>query len=464
MTAHILVIDDEPEVRRLVSDILKDEGYKTQQASNEEEALEIAAHQDLTMVFLDLWLAEKATGGMVILEKLHRRFPEMPIVMISGHGTIETALDAVRRGAYDFIEKPFTAKYLLSVTRRACERALLKKENLFLRQRQHCETALIGVSPSLKAIQRLIDKAASTNSRIFIHSPVGSEGETVARLIHEKSARSAAPFLVVNGSMNNVGQLERALFGEENAVGVHAGLLEQATGGTLFLDDVTDLPPDIQVKLLRVLQDGTFTRVGGKRSLEADVRILSATSLSLQDLQTGKGQLRKDLYYRLNIVSIDIPPLTERREDILPLIDYFLVHAEACYGLPSQKMSAELLSVLRAYHWPGNRRQVRNIVEWILIMFSGSEEKEIGLAFLPPEIAQSTEKTFPASQAAKLIALPLKEARALFERDYLMAQVQRFSGNISQTAAFVGMERSALHRKLKSLQIPVLRHEVAEAS
>jgi two-component system nitrogen regulation response regulator NtrX len=308
-----------------------------------------------------------------------------------------------------------------------------------------------------------MDKVAPTNSRVFIHCPIGSGGENIALTIHEKSLRQDAPFVTVNCSITNVDRLKKDLFGEEQGNTVRVGSLEQADEGTLFLEDITSMPADIQEKLLRVLQNGAFSRVGGTRSVQTNVRIISSTSIPSGELNFEESAFRQDLYYRLSIVPIDVPPLVERREDIVPLIQHFLTQAEVCFGLPSRRMSKELLSALQAYHWPGNMRQVRNVVEWILIMASGLEAEEIGLDFLPPEISRSAEITMPTAQASKLIALPLKDARNLFERDYLMAQVLRFSGNVSQTAEFIGMERSALHRKLKSLQVAVRRHEEREA-
>ncbi|MDR0407086.1 MAG: sigma-54 dependent transcriptional regulator [Holosporales bacterium] len=459
MQSSILIIDDELEVRRLIAEILEDEKYSTLRAGEATEALHLAEKHEPTMVFLDLWLNDDASGGMAVLERLHEQFPDLPIVMISGHGTIEVALEAIRKGAYDFIEKPFVTERLLSVTRRACETAHLKKENNRLRRKANLEMRLIGHSRALGEVQRLIERVAPTNSRVFIHSPIGGEGEIVAHLVHEKSIRSKTPFIAVNCSMINAERLGKDLFGEEDANVSRAGFFQKAAGGTLFLEDITDMPADIQAKLLHVLQEGVFTRMGGVRSIPADVRIVSSTSIPRKELCFKEGAFRQDLYYRLSVVPIEVPPLAERREDILPLINHFLIHAEACFGLPPRKMSAELLSVLQAYYWPGNVRQVRNVIEWILIMASESEEEEIGLDLLPPEISRSAEIALPTAQAAKLITLPLKDARSLFERDYLIAQVERFSGNISQTAEFIGMERSALHRKLKSLQVPVTRHE-----
>ncbi|MDR1267384.1 MAG: sigma-54 dependent transcriptional regulator [Holosporales bacterium] len=457
MTPNILIVDDEPEVRRLIGELIEDEGYDALLASSSAEAWDLVAHHKPTMIFLDLWLDGDSSGGLALLEKLQKKFPDIPVVMISGHGTIEVALEAVRKGAYDFVEKPFVASRLLSVARRGCEVARLKEENSCLRQKKHRDTCLIGSSHAIGAIRRLLDKVAPTNSRVFLHSPIGGEGEDVAYLIHEKSHRKTAPFVGVNCSMKDAVQLEKDLFGEETATGVRKGLLEQAEGGTLFLEEVTDMPTDIQAKFLQMFQEGAFRRVGGTRFLQTDVRIMSSTSLSPEELQAGGSNLLQNLYYRLRIVPIEIPPIAERREDSAPLIKHFLDHSEEFFGMPPRAMNAELLTTLQSYHWPGNVRQVRNVVEWILIMASGSEEAEIGLDFLPPEISISAEQTLSSSQASRLIALPLKDARNLFERDYLTAQVQRFSGNISQTAEFVGMERSALHRKLKFLQIPISR-------
>jgi two-component system nitrogen regulation response regulator NtrX len=442
-----------------MSEILEDDGCSTICAGDVVEALRLTETQTPTMAFLDLWLHEDVSGGLKGLECLRERFPDAPVVMISGHGTIEIALDAIRKGAFDFIEKPFATERLLSTARCACEMARLKKENTHLRYKKRLETCLIGSSSALNNVQKLIDKVAPTNSRVFIHSPIGAGGESIALAIHEKSSRQKASFITVNCSVMNSERLDKDLFGEESASVVHMGLLEQAAGGTLFLEDITDMPIDIQAKLLRVLQNGAFTRIGGTHSISTDVRIISSTSMRQKDLHFESGGFRQDLYYRLSIVPIDIPPLTERREDIVPLIQHFLTHAEACFGLASRRLSDELLSVLQAYHWPGNMRQVRNVVEWILIMASGSSTEEIGLNFLPPEISHSAEITMPAAHAAKLISLSLKDARSLFEHDYLMAQVERFSGNISQTAEFIGMERSALHRKLKNLHVAVRRKE-----
>ncbi|MDR1910254.1 MAG: sigma-54 dependent transcriptional regulator [Holosporales bacterium] len=460
MQSKILIIDDEPEIRRLMSEILEDDGHSTMRAGDLAEALRLAETQKPTMVFLDLWLHNDISGGINGLELLQERFPDVPVVVVSGHGTIEIALDAMHKGAYDFIEKPFVTERLLATARRACEVAQLKRENSHLRFKKRLETCLVGHSYALCNIQKLIDKVAPTNSRVFIHCPVGGGGESIALEIHEKSLRRKEPFIMANCSITNAERLDKELFGEESAGLIHAGLLERAIGGTLFLEDVTDMPLDIQTKLLRVLQNGTFTRIGGTLPISTDVRIISSTVMPQKVLHFDAGGFRQDLYYRLSIVPIDIPPLAERREDIVPLIHHFLAHADTCFGLAPRRVSDDLLSVLQAYHWPGNMRQVRNVVEWMLIMASGLDAtEEIGLDFLPPEVSRSAEITMPAAHAAKLISLPFRDARSIFERDYLMAQVERFSGNISQTAEFIGMERSALHRKLKSLRVAVHRSE-----
>lgn len=457
MARDILIIDDEADIRMLIGGVLNDEGYSTREAANSDEALDEMAARRPSLVILDIWLHNSALDGIELLKVIKREDPSIPVVIISGHGTIETAVTAIKLGAYDFIEKPFKADRLVHVVTRAVEAAQLRQENEELRLRAGPETELIGSSPSTHHLRQAIEKVAPTGSRVLITGPSGVGKEVVARVLHRASRRSRAQFLSVSCATMHPTALERALFGcEAGAEGPDApgrvGTLERAHGGTLLLDEVADLAPETQAKVVRLLQEQTFERVGGDRPVDVDVRVIASTSRDLHHL-ISEGRFREDLYYRLNVVPLSVLPLRQRREDIPDLIGYFMDRAADMAGLPPRRITADAVATLQAYEWPGNVRQLRNVIDWILIMAPGGPGDPVSADMLPADIGSIAPSFVQGEAGVEMMSLPLREARGVFERRYLEAQVMRFGGNISRTASFVGMERSALHRKLRSLGI-----------
>lgn len=457
MPHEILIVDDEPDIRFLVEGILRDEGYETRQAGDSEQALAAFRARRPSLVVLDVWLQGSKLDGLGILRTLHGEEPQVPVVMISGHGTIEMAVSAIQEGAYDFIEKPFQSDRLLLVVRRALEAAQLARENAELRLRAGPETELTGVSHAIAQLRAQVEKVAPTGSRVLIQGPAGSGKEVVARMIHARSRRGDGPFVALNCAVLNPTRFEEELFGVEAgsdplAQPRRAGVLERAHGGTLLLDEVSDMPLETQGKIVRALQDQTFERIGGSSRVKVDVRVLSTTNRDLQ-AEIGTGRFREDLYYRLAVVPLRVPALRERREDVPALAEQFLHRSAELSGIPRRDLSTDALTALQAYEWPGNVRQLRNLMDWVLIMAPGSPADAIRADMLPPEVSSAAPALFNADPSADIMALPLREARDLFETQYLQAQLLRFGGNISRTAGFVGMERSALHRKLKQLGV-----------
>lgn len=455
MAQDILIVDDEADIRDQVAGILSDEGYITRQAVDGASALNAVKFRQPSLVILDVWLGDNERDGIKILEIIKRDHPYVPVVMISGHSTIETAVAAIKQGAYDFLVKPFDVERLLLVVSRALETAKLRRENAELKIKSGASVDLIGGSQPIIQIRQQIEKAAPTNSRILITGPSGAGKEVVARKIHELSRRYDGPFVVLNCASLHPDRLEAELFGTEivgldPSVPRKIGLLEQAHGGILFLDEITDLPLPTQSKLIRALQDQSFSRLGDHQKIEVDVRIIGATSANIQQA-IKDGHFREDLYYRLNVVPIAIPSLQERVTDIPQLIHYFMQQAALAHGRPARILSEEATIVLQSYEWPGNIRQLRNVIEWILIMAPGGAKDVVTVDMLPPEIRSDTSFNYLGSPS--IVVMPLREAREAFEREYLLAQVNRFGGNISKTARFVGMERSALHRKLRALGV-----------
>jgi two-component system nitrogen regulation response regulator NtrX len=455
MARDILIVDDEADIRLLMAGILNDEGYETREAADSTAALEAIRTRRPSLVILDIWLQDSPLDGMEMLKIIRREHPSVPVVMISGHGNIETAVAAIKLGAYDFIEKPFKSDRLLLIVERAIEAARLKRENEELRLRAGGEAELVGASSSVAQLRNAVERVAPTGSRVLISGPPGVGKEVVARLIHRQSRRSSGPFLALNCATMRPERLEIELFGTEAGADgpdspAKVGIFEQAHGGTLLLDEVADMPLETQGKIVRVLQEQTFERVGGGRQVAVDVRVIASTNRDL-GTEIAAGRFREDLFYRLSVVPVRVPPLKERRDDIPLLVEHFLAHSAEVSGLPRRRISAEGMAALQAYDWPGNVRQLRNIIDWLLIMTPGGSADAIGVDQLPAEIADAAAAPLRGTEDGEIMALPLREARELFERRYLDAQVSRFGGNISRTAAFVGMERSALHRKLRSL-------------
>ncbi len=455
MAEDILIVDDEADIRTLVAGILNDEGFRTREAGNSDATLAAVNARRPGLVLLDIWLQGSALDGMALLDVLKREHPMVPVVMMSGHGTIETAVQAIKLGAYDFIEKPFKADRMILVVQRAIEAARLKRENEELRVRAGPVTELIGQSSVIGHLRHAIDRVAPTNSRVLISGPAGSGKEVVARLIHLHSRRAEGPFVVVNCASMAPERMEVELFGVEgggNEAQRKVGLFEAAHNGTLFLDEVADMPAATQGKIVRVLQEQTFQRVGGRTRVEVDVRVMAATTKDLHE-EIRNGNFREDLFYRLAVVPLRVPGLTERREDIPLLARYFMERAAEVAGQRDRALGEEAVAILQTYSWPGNVRELRNIIERVLIMAPGTADEPIRADMLPAELCGEFAVGRRSERSGEIMGMPLKNARELFEREYLMAQVTRFGGNISRTAAFVGMERSALHRKLKSLGI-----------
>jgi two-component system, NtrC family, nitrogen regulation response regulator NtrX len=457
MPHDILIVDDEPDIRLLIDGILRDEGYETRQAGDSDSALAAFRLRRPSLAILDVWLQGSRMDGLGILGTFHREEPQVPVVIISGHGTIEMAVQAIQQGAYDFIEKPFESDRLLLVVRRALEAAALARENAELRLRAGSEGELTGTSAAIASARTQIERVAPTGSRVLIHGAAGSGKEVAARSIHMRSRRSSGPFVILNCATLAPARFEEELFGVEAGPDPmshprRSGVLERAHGGTLLLDEVSDMPLETQGKIVRALQDQSFERLGGSARVKVDIRVIATTNRELH-AEIAAARFREDLYYRLAVVPLRIPALRERREDIPALAEYFMTRSAATSGIPRRVISADAMAALQAYDWPGNVRQLRNLIDWLLIMAPGSPSDPVRPDMLPPEISSNAPALLNIDPTADMMALPLREARDLFETQYLQAQLLRFGGNISRTAQFVGMERSALHRKLKQLGV-----------
>lgn len=459
---EILIVDDEPDIRLLVEAILKDEGYEARSAGSSDEALAAYRARRPSLVLLDVWLQGSKLDGIGILDVLHQEVPRVPVIMVSGHGTIETAVAAIQRGAYDFIEKPFNSDRLLLVVKRGLEAARLERENAELRLRVGNNTDLTGEGQGIGSLRNAVDKVAPTGSRVLISGPPGAGKEVVARMIHAKSRRAEGPFVVMNCAILAPEKFEAELFGVEAGAETprKQGVLERAHGGTLLLDEVSELPLEMQSKIARVLQDQSFERVGGATRVKVDIRVLATTAKDLP-AEIAEARFREDLYYRLAVVPLRVPALKERREDIPALANQFLSHAAEISGLPARSLGSDAVAALQAHDWPGNVRQLRNVMDWLMIMRSSEPGELFHAEHLPTELAAHAPRALAIDPAADVMALPLREARDVFETQYLQAQLLRFGGNISRTANFVGMERSALHRKLKQLGIGAAEDKVA---
>jgi two-component system nitrogen regulation response regulator NtrX len=452
MAYDILIVDDEADIRDLIAGILDDEGYKTRTAGDSDSALAAIQERRPSMVVLDIWLQGSRLDGLELLDAIKAQDPDLPVVIISGHGNVETAVSAIKRGAYDYIEKPFKADRLVLITERALEATSLKREIKQLRQRSGDAPELLGASSAMNNLRHMIERVAPTNSRVLIIGPSGAGKELTARTIHAMSQRARNPFVVINAATITPDRMEDELFGIEDTEGRirKVGAMEEAHGGTLYIDEVADMPYETQGKILRVLVDQTFTRVGGVGKVSVDIRILSSSARNLEG-EISEARFREDLFHRLGVVPLQVPPLAERRDDIPDLVHFFMEQISAASGLPIRKIGEDAMAVLQAHDWPGNVRQLRNNVERLMILTRGDSEAVITADLLPGEIGADVPSLPTNGGGEHLMALPLRDAREMFERDYLQAQIKRFGGNVSRTAEFVGMERSALHRKLKSL-------------
>jgi two-component system nitrogen regulation response regulator NtrX len=452
MAADILIVDDEADIRELIAGILQDEGFETRLARNSDAALAALADRRPSLVVLDIWLQGSKLDGLDLLSVMRERHPELAVVIISGHGNIETAVSAIKRGAYDYIEKPFNADRLLLVVGRALEAARLRRENEELKGRAGADAELLGNSIAMRQLRQTLKKIAPSNSRVLITGPMGAGKELAARALHTSSQRSSGPFVILSAATLAPERMEEELFGTEDQAGgmQRVGALEEAHSGTLYIDEVADMPIETQGKVLRVLVEQTFQRVGGSKKVKVDVRVVSSTSRDLATL-ISQGRFREDLYHRLSVVPVRIPALSERREDIPGLVDYFSRSFSQTSGQALRRLAEDAIAVLQTNEWPGNVRQLRNNIERIMILTGGEPGSEISASMLPVDVVSAMPQAVTGFGGEHLLALPLRDAREAFERDYLAAQLARFGGNISRTANFVGMERSALHRKIKLL-------------
>lgn len=459
MPRKILVIDDEADIRMAIKGILEDEGFDVRQAASAEQGFEqlLVALPDL--VILDVWLKTGDRDGLDLLAKIRKRWPNLPILMISGHANIEMAVTAIKQGAYDFIEKPFQADRLLLTLERALEAASLRQENQSLKEQMEGAADLIGSSQLIHTIKHAIERVAPTNSRVMLTGLPGAGKEVAARMIHRLSQRASGPFVIINCALLEPDKLENELFGSPH----HPGTLKQADGGTLFLDEVSDMPAATQGKILRVLQDQKYQHPVTGSWIDVDIRVLSSSSQSIPDLIKA-GSFREDLYYRLNVVTIHMPVIAERRDDIPQFIHHFMSQCAATSGKTLRTITPAAMTALQLYDWPGNVRQLKNVAEWLVIMAPGATDQPIDVDDLPPEINHINPQASGMMISPELMALPLREAREQFERSYLQAQISRFGGSVSKAAQFVGMERSALHRKLKSLNVGGTNGDEADES
>ncbi len=454
MTTDILIVDDEADIRELVAGILEDEGHGTRTAGSSDDAIAAIQARRPHLVFLDIWLQGSRLDGLQVLDLIQAEHPDLPVVMISGHGNIETAVSAIKSGAYDFIEKPFKADRLVLVADRALESWRLKREVKDLKARSGQASRIAGRSAIVNQLRQTIERAAPTNARILVAGAPGSGKELAARTIHAASNRASGPFVVVNAATITPENMEAELFGieAEGERGRRTGALEEAHGGSLYIDEIADMSREVQGRILRVLVDQNFQRVGGTTRVHVDVRIISSSSRDLP-AEIAAGRVREDLFHRLSVLPIRVPSLSERREDVPELIEFFQDQISSATGLPKRRIGEEAMAVLQSHDWPGNVRQLRNNIERLMILTAGEADCEVTAEMLPSEIGALVPSTPNGTGGERLMSLPLREAREIFEREYLVAQIARFSGNISRTAEFIGMERSALHRKLKLLGV-----------
>ena len=459
----ILVVDDEIDICEMVAETLKDENYNAVIATSYDMAVDILKNENITILITDIWMNNNTNAGLELLTFSQKYDPLIPVLMMSGHGNIETAMKAAKNGAFDFIEKPFKAERLILLVEKALQDRSLKLKVLDFELKENERMELIGKSVVFKNIKQKINKIASTNSRVLITGPSGSGKELIARWIHKKSIRNNMPFIVASCATLSPERVEQVLFGwneihiEGESNQSNIGLFEQANHGTLFFDEICDLPIQTQGKLVQAIQDQSFYKIGSNKKVNVDVRIISASNKNLQQFM-HEGSLREDLFYRLSVAPIDVPPLNKRGEDIIDLIDHFLITLAKDFGSNILKFSSETLVTLESYEWPGNVRQLKNIIEWLIIMYGNHKDFIILPSHLPPEILGYDNKE-KISITSNQLNLSLKDARKTFEENYLKGQLKRFKGNIAKTSTFIGMDRSALHRKLKELDITIDKND-----
>lgn len=459
----VLIVDDEKDILDIISDIIEDADYKPLKAKNSQETFEVIAEKMPDAVILDIWLKESELDGLGILEFMKKKYQDIPVIMISGHGNIETALKSLKLGAFDYIEKPFKQDKLVNTLNKAIEFSRLSKENRDLSLKNQHIDFLYGESNAVKALKAEIERISKTESRVFLNGEIGVGKDSISRLIHNLSKRNNGRFVKLDLYSYEPEEIEEVLFGTEDSGDLNSparkvGLVELANGGTLYLSEVCDIPKEAQSRLVKFLTDGKFTRVGGTKVVESNVRIVASTNRDVER-KIRDGEFRSDLYHRLNVVNLKVPSLKDRREDIPGLVQFFNEHFSKKYNFPKRRITNEAIIALQSYNWPGNIRQLMNVIEWLLITNPGEQTENIKTSMLPEEILSgnskddATQSTEGNAQSKELMSLKLRDARQVFERQYLMAQINRFGGNISRTASFVGMERSALHRKLKSLEL-----------
>ena len=451
MSTDILIVDDEADIRNLISGILEDDGYSTRQAANSQMALKEIKAQAPAVILLDIWLDGNQTDGLKLLEIIKKVRPKSQVIMISGHGTIQTAVRAIKLGAFDFIEKPFESDRLLFLVKRSLENSRLKNEVMQLKAKTNISEELIGNCNAILNIKRTIERVGPTGSRVLITGPAGAGKEIVARLIHKHSKRKDAPFIVISCASLDPDKFTKILFGNSKFSN-NEGLFYHADGGTILLDEVADMPIETQRRVIRLLQEQKFDRINANGSVDVDVRILATSNKNLEK-EITLGKFREELFYRLSVVPIKMPSLQDRREDIPDLVKYFMETRSKNENLPTRLVAEDALASLQNHSWPGNARQLRNVIEWLLIMAPGGQNIPIRADMLPADLAIDTPRISTLNRSNEIFTLPLREAREMFEREYLVSQVRKYGGNISRTAEFIGMERSALHRKLKSLGI-----------
>ena len=450
MRNEILIIDDNSDIRLLISGILKDKEFSVREAANFDQALIEIKKKIPDVAIIDVKLDKGDNDGIELLTYLKKTDEDVPVIMISGHANVQMAVDSLKLGAFEFLQKPFSSERLLNFVNRAVENIDLKKEKRIIENKLFHSYDIVGKSQTIEKVKNLISKLANTESRVFISGPAGSGKEIVARQIHKKSLRYSKPFVAVNGALLNPEKYEQELFGSENSEGtINYGFFEKAKDGTLLIDEISEIPLETQAKILRVLIDQKFRRVNGSSEINVNVRIISTSSKIIRE-EIDKGNFREDLYHRLNVVPIFLPALKDRVEDIPLLLNYFSKKISELNGISEIKLDTDF-DLFYKYDWPGNVRELRNLVERISIL-SVNEKKLNVNALVQDALLQKNIETNTRSYD-NVLSYPLKEAREKFEKDYLTSQLKKHKGNISKTAEFVGMERSALHRKLRTLGI-----------